>query len=284
MGPGASVDKVKARIGMVNFINTAPLYEVWRRTVHRPDWLVTEAPPSVLNGLLYEEKLDLGFISSHEYAVHSARYKILSDLSISATGPVGSVILFSRFPVAELAGKRVLLTSQSQTSVSLIKIIMEEFHGIHPDYAAASLREAWAKLDEADAVLAIGDEALRLGEQDSFPFQLDLAEIWYEQTGLPFVFAVWAVREKFCCQDPDSVVEIHQELLRCLAEGAQDLRSISTLVAPRIPMKAQSCYEYLKKVEYDLGERKQAGLKLFFDYLIKRGEAEAQALPLKICN
>ena len=50
---------VTARIGMVNFINTAPLYEVWQRTVQRPEWQITEAVPSVLNNLLNEGKLDL---------------------------------------------------------------------------------------------------------------------------------------------------------------------------------------------------------------------------------
>ena len=87
--------QVRARIGMVNFINTAPFYEVWRRTVHRPEWQVTEATPAVLNGKLYAGELDLGFFSSHEYAVHPASYKILGDLSISASGPVGSVLLLS---------------------------------------------------------------------------------------------------------------------------------------------------------------------------------------------
>ncbi|NIA05506.1 MAG: ABC transporter substrate-binding protein, partial [Proteobacteria bacterium] len=77
-----------ARIGMVNYINTAPIYEVWKATINRPDWQVTEAPPSVLNRLLAADELDLGFVSSYEYAARPAKYRILADLSISATGPV----------------------------------------------------------------------------------------------------------------------------------------------------------------------------------------------------
>ena len=84
----------KVRIGMVNFINTAPLYDVWLRTVNRSDWTVVEAAPSVLNRMLYAEQLDMGLVSSQEYAAHPEKYLLLDDISISASGPVGSVFLF----------------------------------------------------------------------------------------------------------------------------------------------------------------------------------------------
>ncbi|HIJ80022.1 MAG: menaquinone biosynthesis protein [Desulfobulbaceae bacterium] len=277
-------DEITARIGMVNFINTAPLYEVWRQTVHRPDWQVTEAPPSVLNRMLFNSELDLGFVSSHEYAAHPERYKILSDLSISATGPVGSVFLFSEVDFAELSGRLVLLSSQSQTSVSLVKIILEEFYSVQPRYVAGMAGEIGDELVRPAAVLAIGDEALRLAAENIFPYRLDLSEAWQQETGLPFVFAVWAVREDFCRQDADTVVAVHQELLRCVREGREQLKKISVQVASRIPMEVEACFDYLQGVEYDLSPEKLQALTLFFEYLIKRGEAPDSALPLKICG
>lgn len=268
---------------MVNFLNTAPLYEVWKRTVARPDWQVTEAPPATLNRLLHEGALDLGFISSHEYALHPAEYKILGNLSISATGKVGSVFLLSHVAPAELDGRLVLLSSQSQTSVHLIKIILERFYGVQPCYESgmASQRQ---NLAGVDAVLSIGDEALRLVEEGRYPHQLDLGEAWQRQTGLPFVFAVWAVREAFCRDEPDQVVAIHHELLRCLDEGQRNLMEISRLVAPRIPLEVAACHAYLRGMEYDLEAKKQEGLTLFYRYLIERGEASPLAVPLKICG
>ncbi len=74
---------------MVNFINTAPLYETWKQSVARPEWLVVEANPAELNKKMAAAELDLGFISSHEYAASPSQYRILSGLSISANGPVG---------------------------------------------------------------------------------------------------------------------------------------------------------------------------------------------------
>jgi chorismate dehydratase len=275
---------VTARIGMVNFINTAPLYEVWQRTVQRPEWQITEAVPSVLNNLLHGGKLDLGFISSHEYALHPDKYRILRDLSISATGAVGSVFLFSRQEPQKLDGGRILLSAQSQTSAYLVRIILEEFYGVKSDYVDGAISEHSADLAGFAGILAIGDEALRFNASDEFPVKLDLSQVWYEQTGLPFVFAVWAVREDFYRLAPATVAEIHQELLRCVIEGRHDLRSISSLVAQRIPMPAKECFNYLKRIEYDLGNEKKKGLNLFCEYLAKRGEGREEALPLKICS
>lgn len=276
--------EIAARIGMVNFINTAPLYEVWRESVQRLDWLVTEAPPSVLNRMLFEGELDLGFVSSHEYASHPGNYKILSNLSISATGPVGSVFLFSEVDFVELSDRLVLLSSQSQTSVSLVKIILEEFYGVNPHYVSGLASEIGDDLVRPAAVLAIGDEALRLSEAGAYPYKLDLGEAWSRETGLPFVFAVWAVREEFCRHDPDTVVAIHHELLRCVAEGRERLAEISARVAPRIPMAVGDCQCYLQGIEYDLSAEKLQALTRFFEYLIKRDEVPASALPLKVCG
>jgi chorismate dehydratase len=276
--------KITARIGMVNFINTAPLYEVWLQSVHRADWQVTEAPPTVLNRMLYESELDLGFVSSQEYALHSRNYRILSDLSISATGPVGSVLLFSETPIAQLEGRLVLLSSQSQTSVSLVKIILEEFYQLQPRYRVGLLAEIGAGLEKPAAVLAIGDEALRLAAEGRYPFRLDLGEAWQARTGLPFVFAVWAVREDFCRSEPDTVLAIHLELQRCLRQGKERLREISGMVAGRVPMDKDACFRFLQGIEYDLGSEKQEALRRFFEYLIARGEVPAAALPLKVCG
>ena len=269
---------------MVNYINTAPLYEVWRKTVHRADWQVTEAPPAVLNRMLHENELDLGFVSSQEYALHPDQYRIMSDLSISATGPVGSVFLFSALPCAQLGEQLVLLSSDSQTSVSLVRIILEEFYQVRPRYCFGLAAEIGTEAEKPAAVLAIGDEALRLAAEGRYPHRLDLGEAWQGRTGLPFVFAVWAVREDFCRTAPDTVLTIHQELQRCLRQGKEQLREISAVVAGRVPMDEEACYRYLQGIEYDLSMEKQEALRRFFEYLIARGEVPATALPLKVCG
>jgi len=271
------------RIGMVNFINTAPLYEVWKKRSAEnphPAWWVFEGPPAQLNRMLEDGELDLGFISSHEYAQHPQSYRILSNLSISADGEVGSVFLFSELPIGELDGKLVELSPLSQTSNSLIKIILEDYYHVRPEYCLF-VPERTAR---GRAVLAIGDQALRLRDEGRYPVVIDLSQIWQRHTGLPFVFAVWAVRADCCPARPAEVRAIHNELLSCVRVGRPQLAAISAQVAPRIPMTYIACHDYLKQIEYDLGPAKIKGLEIFYQHLLKRQEASAAALPLKICD
>lgn len=269
----------QVRIGMVNFINTAALYEVWKESVQRPEWQVVEAAPAELNRLLRAGALDLGFVSSHEYAEHPEHYRLLADLSISATGAVGSVFLFSELAPEALDKESVCLSPQSKTSNGLIKIILEEFYGVRPRFR---LPDAVGCPEEGRAVLAIGDHALRLKEDGHYPHVLDLGEVWQQHTGLPFVFAVWAVREEFCREHGAALTAIHGELRRCVAEGRARLAEISDRVAPRVPMAPADCLRYLHGIELDLGPDKRQGLELFYRHLIRRGEASPEALPLKI--
>ena len=270
------------RIGMVNYINTAPIYEIWKEQVHEPDWQVIEAPPAGLNRMLAADELDLGFVSSYEYAARPDRYRILADLSISATGPVGSVFLFSRLAPEELDGRSVLMTGQSDTSVCLVKIILEEFYSVQPVYSRGEVFGDRQADEEPAAILAIGDEALRLRYEQRFPVQLDLAEVWHKQTALPFVFALFAVREEYLDQEPDEVRRIHRALLDCRRSGLARLPESCDRVARRIPMDCAACSSYLHAMEYDLQPIKQKALERFFTLLIDRGEADARALPLKI--
>lgn len=270
-----------ARIGMVSYINVAPIYESWKASVHRNDWQVIEAPPAVLNRKLASGEVDLGFVSSYEYGTRPDRYRILSGLSISANGPVGSVFLFSHLPMDQLDNARVLLSAQSETSVSLVKIILEEYYKVHPQYETGDVLSA--KHRDFQAVLAIGDDALRLVDSSVYLYQFDLGDIWKRETGLPFVFSVCAVREEFWAEHPEILAEIHRELLRCRDEGkGANLRSICAMTAPRIPMTEKRCFEYLSAIEYDLGSQKRKALEIFFEHLIRRGDIPKNAVPLRI--
>jgi chorismate dehydratase len=265
---------------MVSYINVAPIHEKWKATVHRSDWQLIESPPAILNKKLANGEVDLGFVSSYAYGINPDNYKILSGLSISANGPVGSVFLFSHLPLDQLDGARVLLSAQSETSVSLVKIILEEYYKVLPQYETGDVLSA--KHKDFKAVLAIGDDALRLVDSSVFLYQFDLGDIWKRETGLPFVFSVCAVREEFCANHPDILSDIHRELLRCRDEGKSQLRSICSIAAPRIPMTEKRCFEYLSAIEYDLTSHKRKALEIFFEHLIKRGEMPKNAVPLKI--
>lgn len=272
--------RIIARVGMVHYINTAPIHEIWKEQVHNSSWQLVEEHPAALNEMLASGQIDLGFVSSHEYGIRPEKYRILSDLSISANGPVGSVFLFSRIKPEKLSGLPVLLSSQSKTSVCLVKIILGQFFNVKPYYLEGDVGEAVKH--NAEAVLAIGDDAIRLKLDGSFQYCLDLGEVWLQHTGLPFVFAVCGVREDFCKLHEQQTNQIHQTLIDCRDKGVADLSRICSIAAPRIPMEISSCHSYLKGIEYDLGYDKLKALATFFQYLVEINEASEKALPLKI--
>ncbi len=257
------------KLGMVNFINTAPIYIPWQEMGPLREWVVEEGYPTLLNRHMDQGRLDAGIISSYAYALNTDRYYILPGLSISATGPVKSVILLSKVSINRLHGKSVLLTPQSATSVNLLHIILEDFLGLRPVYREGGFNEM------ADpgvhAYLAIGDEALRLRSMSGELFVSDLAKIWLDYTGLPFVFAVWAIRRESWSANPARIGLLYRRLCECYQQGQKELERISQTVAPRIPMSPSDCMEYLKGIEFDLSIEKQHGLLHFFEMLYRRG-------------
>ena len=276
----ARSDKV-VRVGMVHYINMAPIYQIWKeRNLSDRPWRLVEAHPASLCRMLAENEIDLGFVSSHEYGIRPQNYRILSDLSISANGPVGSVFLFSRVRPEKLSGKKVLLSAESKTSVCLVRIILEKFYSVVPEYITGNI--SGKGRDQTEAVLAIGDDAIRLKKGGSYEYSLDLGEVWKCHTGLPFVFGICAVREEFCRNHPDIVAAVHKELIACREKGAADLESVCRIAAPRIPMEVADCQSYLKAIEHDLSDNKLEALERFFSYLMCFSEAAKEALPLKI--
>ena len=271
-----------ARIGMVSYINVAPIYEVWKERTLPTNWQVIAKHPRELNELLLEDQIDMGFVSAFAYALHPERYRIFAGLSISATGPVGSVFLFSRVPPAELNRQPVLLTRQSDTSIRLVQIILEEWYRIQPEYRQGVVYGPDSQAGTAQAILAIGDDALRLKREGQWPVVLDLGEEWMRHTGLPFVFSVWVVRDSFVQDQPEEARRIREMLLSCRDEGQRRLPEICRSVAARIPLDYNDCVQYLKAIEHDLTPVKIQALEKYFTFLIQRGEAPKEAVPVRI--
>ena len=114
----------------------------------------------------------------------------VTRLPFGIVGPTRSqsVLLFSDRPRRELGGSRIAVTGETSTSVRLLRILL----AFRYEVPAATL----VGLDApADATLLIGDVALRaLRGRWPRPLCFDLGEEWTEWTGLPMVFAAWAVR------------------------------------------------------------------------------------------
>jgi len=177
----------KLRVGIVNFLNSRPLAWGFLKGHHADLFAPSYHPPSMVANLLAQGGLDVGLIPSIEVQ-RIPDLRVLPDLCVGATREVRSVLLVSDKPLSEV--RRVALDVHSRTSVGLLKVLCAERWGIAPEFVDHR-PEIDRMLSVADAALVIGDPALHVDRDRHLV--IDLAAEWKALTGLPFVFAVWAV-------------------------------------------------------------------------------------------
>ena len=259
------------RLGRIPWINAAPVYAAMDRGLVPAPATIVSATAAELNDLLAAGELDLSVVSAVEYARDAAAYDLLPGLAISCDGPVHSVALFSKRPVADLNGATVLRTASSRTSHLLLALLCRHVWQVAPNFVTARAEAndltALGSLPH-DAVLVIGDAALHLRGSGIYPVCEDLGAAWKQWTGLPFVFAVWAARRD---ADRTGALQVHQRLLESRAWGVQHLDLIADEASARTGIPRSTCRAYLGDLDYQLSYRHLAGLTEFFGRLAKDG-------------
>jgi chorismate dehydratase len=255
---------MRLRLGRVRYINCEPVYYALEHGHVPADCEITDGTPAELNARLRAGELDVSVVSVMEAALRPDAYRLLPDLAIACDGPVESVLLVSRRPPEELGDRLVALSRHSLTSVYLVKLLLEKAYHVRPQYAGDD------RAGEAEARLVIGDEALRLGPR--FPHSVDLGKAWYALTGLPFVFAVWAVRAEVWASAAADVRTLHAALLAAKAYTRAHPETMLALAQERIGLPAEACRRYLRdSLCFDLGPRHLEGLRTFLTMLTEAG-------------
>ncbi len=264
------------RLGRIEYLNVLPVQHGLESGKVAHDFVVTTGTPAALNEHMAAGELDISAISSVEYARRPERYLLVPDLAIGSKGPVGSVLLLSRVPVAELGGQTILVSSQTHTSSALLRLLLADRYKIQATLETADvLPHVRRDIHEPTAVLAIGDEALGLRDHPDYPHRLDLGEAWREWTGLPFVFGLWAVRRDFAQAEPGRTTEACTALLASKAWGVTHLDFEAHAAAWDGPLDEQEMRDYFKGLVFDLGPEEQAGLNRFFTLLAEHGDIPA---------
>ncbi|MCX7702142.1 MAG: menaquinone biosynthesis protein [Gemmataceae bacterium] len=240
------------RVGAVNYLNTKPLIEDLASIC--PEIELTLEVPSVLADRLAGGLLDVALIPVIEY-FRSGNYQIIPNIAIASHGPVLSVTLFSRRPWGEI--RRLALDAGSRSSAALTQILSRIRYGVSPEVLTLPLDRPAEEVD-ADAVLLIGDRAMRAC-LPGFDFAYDLGQEWSEWTGLPFVYAVWAVRRG---------VDLGDALPAFFEAKRRGLRRVGTIAhreAPRLGLDAGFCRRYLAHIiHFGLGPRERAGMMRYY--------------------
>jgi chorismate dehydratase len=255
------------RVGAVNYLNTKPLIEGLAGLA--PGVELTLDLPGRLADRLAAGDLDVGLIPVIEF-FRAGTYSVVPNIGIASRGPALSVTLFSRVPWPAI--RSVALDEGSRTSAALTRVLLEVRHGVRTAVRPLPI-DAPAEGADADAVLLIGDRAMRAC-LPGFEYAYDLGQEWADWTGLPMVYAVWAVRGGVDIGGTVTAFAKAKEL--GLARAGQ----IAAREAPALGLDPGYCRRYLTNIlHYDLGPREIAGLNRFYGHAVDLGLAPA-GVPL----
>ena len=262
-------------IGEINYLNCTPLFTALRRNYADNGYRFVTGHPSELNAKLRSGIIDLCPSSSIEYAQNPDLYRILPDLSISSKGPVRSVLLFSRVPIDSLDGASIGLTGESETSVVLLKIILSLKYSFANSYY--KVEESGQNLSSGhDALLLIGDRALMEASKGGAGHVYDLGELWHEFTGLPFVFALWLLREDALLESPEAVHLIHERLVTAKKSAVESYADLAKTLKQNVWTNSLFLINYWENISYDLTKEHIDGLKLYYRYAAECGFIESE--------
>jgi chorismate dehydratase len=268
----------KNSISIVKYLNAVPLAWGILEGPQKAEFDPVLSTPAECADQLAKASVDIGLIPSIEFQrIKGSR--IVPGPAVASLYQVRSVILVSMVPLWKV--KTVACDSGSRTSVALAKIIFDEFYHIHPDFKPADPNLP-NMLAQNDSALLIGDSALKFMEQNdlqnlesqkpllrlgSEPLEVfDLAERWRFLTGLPFVFAFWAVRDGFKDSGVVDVLKASRDF------GVANIPTIAEKYGELLQIKKEFVQAYLERnVHYYMDQSCLESLQLFYEKAARVG-------------
>jgi chorismate dehydratase len=272
----------KTKVSVVKYLNAMPL--AWGILDGKQKEVLDPvlSTPAECADQLAKGTVDVGLIPSIEFQrIKGSR--IVPGPAVASLYQVRSVLLVSVVPLWKV--KTVACDSGSRTSVALTKIIFDEFYHTHPDFRPAEPNIA-SMLKDNDAALIIGDNALKFMEQNSEPNiehqkpivrlgaepleVFDLAERWRFLTGLPFVFAFWAVRDGFKDAGIVDTMKASRDF------GVANIPTIAERYSEPLQIKKDFIQAYLEKnVHYYMDQSCLEALRLFYEKAARVGATKS---------
>ena len=240
--------------------------------------------PSRCAAELHAGEADLGLIPIAEL---TPGLLVVPGCTISSLEQVRSIVLLVRSKRGEavadaLRGVRTIAAdSASRSSAAYLRVLLTKFYA-----ARATLVEhgadPLAMLAVHDAALLIGDPALLARERrDAIDtaiaatpgttlLWLDVAQLWREHTGLPWVAAVWAARPE--ALEPAMTAQLIDDLQRSRDHGLAHIGELVSEWSCRLPLPPETIRTYLtQNIHYYLDAPCIEAVGLFRRYAAELG-------------
>jgi len=284
----------KLKIGRIPYANLFPTFYYMDNKCDLSCYTFFTGVPSVLNKMLRDGKLDISPSSSIEFLRNKNKYCLIPWFSISSSGAIGSILLFSKLPLEKLNGKAVAVSSDSDTSAVLLKVILREFLSFKCKFQPITQRSVSNVLKSFDAVLYIGDTAMIEAKKSGHGtprtkysppihpspsrgegkgggelYVYDLGELWFKHTGLPFVFALWIVRKNTVLQKKELLKKFSLDLINAKKYALKSLSSIAKMAPQKKWLSEEELVNFWQGISYDFTDKHLEGLRLFEKYAVK---------------
>lgn len=261
--------KQRLKVSFIEFLNSVPLGWGFLHGKDQGAFDVLFDVPSQCAVHLGDGSADVGLIPVIEYQ-RIAGLRILPGISIASRHEVKSVLFVSRVPIEQV--EEVALDTSSRTSVVLLKILLAQFYGRPAVRFYPHAPDPRKMLERHGSALVIGNPALRVPQDGVHIY--DLAHEWNRFTGLPFVFAFWAVRENV------RLGAAREVFYRSRDEGLASIDRIADHYSHTLGLEAEEVRDYiLHNLNYELDADNLAGLEHFYELAHQLGSiSEIQPL------
>jgi len=242
-------------IGKIPYLNSVPFYADFEKRQFK----ILPVAPRRMGELSSAHVIDAGIFSLMNYFSQEENLELM-NYCIATRDQVKSVMLFSKEGWGDLEGKRIGITDDTATSIRLLQVLLKKKYGVQA--SLVRMHSGVNDHNEFDAVLLIGDEALRRNKFGLPGFELvyDLAKEWYEWQKLPFVFAVWALKKSLPLENK---LELKHLLESALERNESKLERVGELHGKQIGLTPSEVREYLEGFNYRLGDRERTAMQVF---------------------
>ena len=254
------------RVGHSNFLNVLPLTYSYNHG-YSEGLKIIYAVPSELNDSIKNNQLDISHISSIAYARQNKNLLLLPNICIRADCEVKSIVLLSKIPIEKISDDKITLTSKSETSHCLLKIILSEGYGANPNYKIAHVDIDKPIDDDSTASLLIGDDALYI--HMNTPKNLycyDIGKQWHKLTGHSMVYALWSVRKDFVENFPELVKFAYDKIIFGMNHGIKNKKLAIESVLSEKNFSFECLNKYLGEIiKWNLTDDAIESLKIFYE-------------------
>jgi chorismate dehydratase len=276
---GATRDH-RLRIAAIRFLNPAPLMWDFEHQPHQPElasrysveWMMPSACADRLAlPITHPEAADIGLVPVAALAT-TPGLRIIPGCAIAAKRKVRSILLVRRAsqPLTEI--RTVAADTSSRASLAYTKVLFNLWG--NSDVAILPHRpDLDPMLEIADAAMLIGDPALfaleerqnreeRTGEELVYH---DLAEEWIALTHVPWVSAIWAIRDSALTGSGRTLESIAADFTASRDRGLANIETLVSEWSARLPIPANTIHAYLTtNIFYHLDEECLNGLRVFY--------------------